>query len=268
MHNIIEEYYDHDVATEWSRMDRHPLEFEISKRHIEAHLGTKAKIADIGGGPGRYSLYFAGQGHDLTLIDLSSKNVEHARKMAKDRGLALSRAEKGSALELSALEADSYDTVLCMGPLYHLQKETDRIKAIEECLQILKPEGILVIAFLTKMAQAITILERNPESLVAYEEVLKESISTGHIRHDSPIPFTEAFTIEPKDIKAFMGRFGLRMELLAGAEGIACSHEGTISRLGEEHLKRWIDFSFRYSTDESMLGMNKHILYIGRKEPR
>ena len=265
MGTIIEEYYDHDVATEWSRLDRHPLEFEISKRHIETRLGSKAKIADIGGGPGRYSLHFAERGHDVTLMDLSSKNVEHAEKMARDRGLQLSRIEKASALDLSSLEAEAFDAVLCMGPLYHLQKEADRIRPVEECLRILKPGGVLVVAFLTKMAQAITVLERNPESLPELEEILEESISTGHIRGDSPIRFTEAYAVDPKEIEPFMERFGLRKEALAGAEGLACPHEDRILKLGGEARKRWIDFSYRHSTDESMLGMNKHILYIGRK---
>jgi hypothetical protein len=58
---IIQEYYNNGVNTEWTRMDRHPLEFEITKRNLDEFIPSKSKIADIGGGPGRYSFYLASQ---------------------------------------------------------------------------------------------------------------------------------------------------------------------------------------------------------------
>ncbi len=46
-------------------------------------------ILDIGGGPGRYSIYFAQRGCDVTLLDLSEGNAAFAREKAAQMGLPL-----------------------------------------------------------------------------------------------------------------------------------------------------------------------------------
>jgi hypothetical protein len=43
---IIQKYYNNGVNTEWTRMDRHPLEFEITKRNLDESIPPKSKIAD------------------------------------------------------------------------------------------------------------------------------------------------------------------------------------------------------------------------------
>jgi len=43
MSKVIEEYYNKQVENEWGRLDRHPLEFEITKKHINEIIG-KNKI--------------------------------------------------------------------------------------------------------------------------------------------------------------------------------------------------------------------------------
>ena len=45
---------------------------------------TPQKILDIGGGPGRYSIFLAQKGHDVTLFDLSGKNIRQAIEKAQE----------------------------------------------------------------------------------------------------------------------------------------------------------------------------------------
>src|SRR5690606_3522342 len=117
MSNRIRKYYDDSVEIEWSRLDRHPLEFEITKRHIDEFITCKSKIADIGGGPGKYSFYFAEKKHEVTLVDLSPKNIEFANQKEKESGITLQKTYVGNAINLSFLESASFVVVLCMGPL-------------------------------------------------------------------------------------------------------------------------------------------------------
>ena len=44
---------------------------------------------DIGGGPGRYSIFLAQQGHQVTLLDLSGKNIRQAIERAKEADVHL-----------------------------------------------------------------------------------------------------------------------------------------------------------------------------------
>ena len=265
MRGEIEEYYDRTVEIEWSRMDRHPFEFAVSKRHIESILGDSQRIADIGGGPGRYSVYFAEKGHRVTLVDLSENNIKFAESMARQKGINLEKALKGNALDLATLNDNSFDVVLCMGPIYHLISQDDRNKAIGECLRILKPNGYLVVSFITTYAQTLTVISRTPTKLREYQAMLHESIRTGIVRSDSPIPFTQAYLVNPEDIESLMSNYKLRTQLIAGAEGIGCPWEDQIAKLDSATIESVIEFGYKYSLNKSLLVMNKHVLYIGQK---
>ncbi|MDF2662068.1 MAG: hypothetical protein K0Q94_4859, partial [Paenibacillus sp.] len=54
---IVRKFYDETVNYEWKRLDRHQVEYELSKRYITRYVKPNDKVLDLGGGPGKYSLY-------------------------------------------------------------------------------------------------------------------------------------------------------------------------------------------------------------------
>ena len=80
---IVKKAYDNNPAQEWQRLEGFRFEFEITRHMMHRYL-KKGKVLDIGGGPGRYSIYLAGLGYDVTLVDLSDGNVAFARKKAEE----------------------------------------------------------------------------------------------------------------------------------------------------------------------------------------
>src|SRR4051812_27451465 len=78
----VRAYYDQFGEREWSRLERPEdgaLEFAIHCRAIAGHLPEGARVLDIGGGPGRYALWLADQGHRVVLADLSPELLAFAR---------------------------------------------------------------------------------------------------------------------------------------------------------------------------------------------
>ena len=145
--NEIENWYDNEYE-EWDRLERHKIEFEITKKYLDKYITQpESKIFDIGGGPGRYAIYLAKQGHKVTLLDLSDKNIEVAKEKSKESEVVLENYIKGNALELEEYEAESFDVILLMGPLYHLIKEADRRKALEGSLRLLKKAAFFYPSF-------------------------------------------------------------------------------------------------------------------------
>ena len=53
---IVKKNYDDDPEAEWRRLEGYHFEFEITKHMMDRYL-KKGKVLDIGGGPGRYSIY-------------------------------------------------------------------------------------------------------------------------------------------------------------------------------------------------------------------
>jgi len=148
----VERWYD-ELYDEWERLERHKIEFDITKRYLDEYIhGENLQIFDIGGGPGRYSIYLAEKGHKVTLLDLSRRNIEVAKEKSAERGIMLEDYVHGNVLELGKFESETYDVILLMGPLYHLIDEKDRKTAVEGALRLLKPNGIIFVSFISNYA--------------------------------------------------------------------------------------------------------------------
>jgi len=264
----VEDFYDDSVDYEWNRLNRHKIEFDITKRYLEKYINTGSKVLDIGGGPGRYSIYLTKKGNKVTLVDLSKKNVEMAKEKSQKENLNLEGYIHSNVLHLSENVDKKYDVVLCMGPLYHLIKKKNRIKAIKECLKILKKDGILIATFISAFAPIIDFIKNYPEEIVNYKkEFLINYIENGKniVSEDNP-GFTNAYFINPSEIEKFMDKFKMKKVIISGIEGIPAQSEKKLYKLSEKAYNEWIDLIFEISKDPSTWGSCEHMIYIGRKK--
>lgn len=254
-------YYDREYD-EWSRLERHKIEFDITKRYLDEYVtGTNLKVFDIGGGPGRYAFYLAQKGHRVSLLDLSRRNIEVAKEQAAKKGIRLEAYIHGNALELGDYGSD-YDLVLLMGPLYHLVKAQDRRKALGGSLRLLKPGGLLVASFISSYAPICDNLKslypmESPGGLLYFLE------------HGENIPesgFTTAYFSGPQEARDLMGEFGLQELVFAAVENILSSKEQEINALDETEYRKWLEVCYELSQDPNLFGTGEHFLYIGRKE--
>ena len=194
------DYYNNPQDNEDGRSSRHPLEFIRTKEIISRYLETrKLKVADIAGATGIYSYWLALQGHEVHLLDLSSKHIEQARKNKDKHGVELASLTCGDARKLP-YQNDEFDMVLLMGALYHLQEQQDRLNCIKETYRVLKPGGTAVFSFISRYASLVDGMKyglvNNPE----FAAILDEDLACG--KHNNPSNnenyFTTAFFHTPE----------------------------------------------------------------------
>jgi 2-polyprenyl-3-methyl-5-hydroxy-6-metoxy-1,4-benzoquinol methylase len=253
--NEIENWYD-NIYDEWGRFEKHKIEFDITKRYLDKFIvGNKLEIFDIGGGPGRYSLYLAEKGHKVTLLDLSQKNLDVAKGKSKEFNIKIEKYIHGNALQLEKYNHE-YDVVLLMGPLYHLVKEEDRRLVFENALRLLKPGGIIVVAFISKYAP----IQDNLSYLYDIKDVdsVFKYLTNGENKAEDG--FTTAYFSGPKEVKEFMSNYKIHELVFAGVENILGSKEKEICSLEEDQYDKWIEVCFRLSTDENLIGTSQHFL--------
>ncbi|MDS0526138.1 class I SAM-dependent methyltransferase [Clostridium sp. SHJSY1] len=258
--NGIQNWYD-NLYDEWERLDYHKIEFDITKRYLDKFIvGKNLEIFDIGGGPGRYSLYLAEKDHKVTLLDLSQKNIEVAKTKAKEFNIELEEYIHGNALELDKYN-QKYDVILLMGPLYHLIKEDDRRLVLKNALRLLKSDGIIVVSFISKYAP----IQDNLTYLCKIKEIndLFKYLENGENKEEDG--FTTAYFSGPKEARKFLSNYNIKELVFAGVENILGCKEKEICLLEEEQYNKWIDVGFRLSTDENLIGTSQHFLYIGQK---
>lgn len=261
---IVRDFYDTNPQGEWSRIAGRP-EFFLTCRMRSRYLRPGDSVLDIGGGPGRYSLYLAEQGCDVTLLDLSPENVRFAKERAAERGLPLT-ALAGDAREADELVAGPFDHVLLMGPMYHLLEEADRAKAIGAALALLQRGGVLFVSFVNIFSGIIYCMKFAPEQIASTAPIdmehLERIIARKSLAGDL---FTRAFFIEPSEILPFMARFPLEKLHLFGQEGITSPCERNIMSQPKEIVDSWLDLCEKLWEREDLFSWSAHLMYVGRK---
>ena len=139
-----------DAQKEWDRLDI-PLcriEFAATLDLIDMYFAAGERVVDIGGGPGRYMIELSRRGCRATLLELSPENVAFARKKLTEHGLTADAFLVGDARDLSSLHGQHFDGILSLGPLYHLTEKSERVAFLRDARLLLRPNGILIAAYL------------------------------------------------------------------------------------------------------------------------
>ncbi len=260
---IVQEHYDSDVQYEWDRLERHPFEFAITTKIMDKYIKPGDRILDIGGGPGRYSIYYAQKGCDVTLVDLSEGNVKFALEKSKEANVNI-KAVSGDARRVSKFINGEFDHVFVMGPMYHLLEEKDRIKALNEAISLLKDKGQIYVSFIIIFAGMIFGMTRSPEILISEsEQIFIDSVLRG--KSYAGDAFTKAFFIDQKSIIPFMNNFHLKKKHLFGQEGILGPCEINILNQPQEIIDKWLEISVQLCERDELLSYSNHAMYIGQK---
>jgi 2-polyprenyl-3-methyl-5-hydroxy-6-metoxy-1,4-benzoquinol methylase len=262
---IVKAHYDAAPQKEWDRLAGGKFELKLALHFMEKYIKPGESVLDIGGGPGRYSLWLAERGAQVTLFDLSPGNTRFALERAAEQGIALA-AVTGDARETDKLVSGQFEHVLLMGPMYHLLDEKDRVRAVEASLNLLKPGGMLYASFISMVAGIIYGMKFAPE-IVASVDPFEDEYIRKFIERKSygGEAFTKAFFIEQGEIMPFMARFPLEKICLFGQESISSPCEDKIMSQPKEIVDLWLDLFEKVCEREDLLGWSEHLMYIGRK---
>ena len=242
------------------------VEFARTKEILLRYLPPPpAEILDVGGGPGAYSFWLAERSYQVQLMDIVPLHVEQA--MAANSENILSGIYLGDARSLD-FESDSMDAVLLLGPLYHLQERSDRIKALNEIRRVLKNGGLAFCAAISRFASVLDGLRHGLLSDPEFREIVLKDLQDGkHFNSkDTPEYFTTAYLHRPEELPEEVEEAGLRHLKTVGLEGPAWLLGDLDERWSNIEQRNTILEALRSLEDESsLLGVSAHLLAIGQK---
>src|SRR6059036_788766 len=264
---FIEQFYDLNTASEWGRLDRHRTEFAVTMRVLHDYIPTQpVDILDVGSGPGRYAIALARHGHRVTLVDLSKKSLDYAKEQAQKAKVELAGCVRGNAVSLSGFENATFSVVLLLGPLYHLQSETERQQAVRESRRVLRPGGIILASFITRYAPFRWAAKNDPSWMPSHRQLLETGVfipSMGPKGADRG--FTDAYFASPGEVKPLMEQEGFETLDLIGCEGIVSLIEEKVNALTGREFDEWVELNRQLGRDPSVQGACEHLLYVGKK---
>jgi ubiquinone/menaquinone biosynthesis C-methylase UbiE len=270
MENILKYYSSFD---EWGRLDREPVEFLVNLHYIRQYLPAQSRILDNGAGPGKYSIELAKLGHQVTLTDISPKLVEIAKAKVSEllQDQHVIECQVADARDLSIFLNDTFDASLMLGPMYHLQTEVDRDKAITELFRVTKDSGYVFVAFMSRMRHLTTsILHPNAWKPNHTAEGIMEFLESGVFNHSDEGRFTGAYHFNIEDINPYMEEHGFHtIKLIASgsiAGGMSPEQWDYWRSKGDEEYHKIIDIIMKAADNPYILGASSHLLYIGQKK--
>lgn len=267
---ILNSFYS-DICNEDVRLmtTKHgSIEFLTTTKYVEKYLpisgksdhgrsAADTKILEIGAGTGRYSLYYAGQGYDVTAVEFVERNLEILRSKIAP-GMKIS-ARQGDAVNLSELADDTYDVTLVLGPLYHLYERADQERAISEAIRVTKKGGIIAIAYLSSDSIMVDWTLRDHHLLDGKGKDFDENFKIINY----PEGIFAAFYIQ--EFKDLMAQFPVLMEHNIATDGMARHMMEQIDGLTDEEFAVWLEYHFSTCEREELQGYSNHLLYICRK---
>src|SRR5262245_54660583 len=151
----VQAHYDGFPEESRLGMGSSRLEFERTKEILSRVLPpAPARVVDVGGAAGVYSLWLAERGYEVHLVDLSTRLVEEARRRSSAAKRPIASLTVADARSLPQQD-DFADAVLVMGPLYHLTERGDRVRALLEAVRVARTGAPVAAAAISRYASAV-----------------------------------------------------------------------------------------------------------------
>lgn len=244
------------------------LEFERTK-DLLARLLPKApaRVIDIGGAAGVYSLWLADQGYEVHLVDAAPRLVDEARRRNANRTRPVASLSVADARHLPQADG-SADAVLVMGPLYHLPEAADRAAALREANRVLVPSGVVVAAAISRYASALDGMARRLTQDPRFVAIRNRDLSDGQHRNDTERVdyFTTAYFHRPEDLRMELEAAAFDNARVFGVEGPGWLVADFDERWENAALRAdLIDVASRLESEPSIVGVSAHLLGVATK---
>jgi len=273
MDRDVRRYYAKFSEREWARLDNLAdgrVEFAVTCDALARRVPRGARILDLGGGPGRYTIWLAERGHHVTLADLSSELLTIARTRIREAKVdnQVEAILELDARDLSAFDTASFDAVVCLGPFYHLPDPAERVQAGTELSRVLRPGGVAFVALMPRLAHLRRTLAMADERRHLLQSgFVDQLLDEGAFFNDVPGRFTHGYGAQPEEIGPFFESVGLQLLELLSAESITVGLQEALPDLFAEPAMAdlVLAFALKYAAEPSILGLANHLLYVGRR---
>ncbi|RNJ26529.1 class I SAM-dependent methyltransferase [Halosegnis longus] len=196
----IAAFYDEYGEREWERLDRdfhHRLEFEVTTEYLTEQLPDSGRVLDVGGGGGRYAVWLAARGYDVTLVDVSERQVRIAREKAREHGVADSVTTQQGDVRALGLDGQ-FDATLCLGgALSHVLDETERETAVEELRRVTRSGAPVFVSVMGLLASVTRMLRHAGKTEPDETELLPDLVATGDYDRELVERYGQELSVQP-----------------------------------------------------------------------
>ena len=255
-HRIIEQYSfgEEDGRDALSRSSR--LEFYYTKKHLDGMITKTDRVLEVGCATGYYGFYYAGQCQEYLGIDVVPDHIKIFKQKIAASQMNNIACQVGDATNLKGINDDSYDVVLCLGPMYHLPPN-EREFVFAECTRVCKTGGIIAFAYINKVGvyAGACILDSCYPNELANKCVIENG--TDDFRPDV------FYYTTPEEMNISALRYGLSKIKNLGTDFFIPAN--IVNSMSDEQFELMRPLYDQMTSYESCTGMSNHALLVCRK---
>lgn len=237
---------------------RHTIvEYTTAMKYIHEYLNkmNKPKILDVGAGTGAYSVKLAEEGYDVSAIEL----VKHNLMTLKAKNSRV-KAYLGNATNLSMFKDNSFDMVLLFGPLYHLIKKEDKLKALKEAKRVVKNTGYILVSY---YMNEYAIITHGFKDNTIIDAIKNNEVDANF--HVTPKETDLYSMVRLEDIDELNAISGLKRIKILAQDGPSDYIRKVINKMDEETFNIYIKYHLNTCEKKELLGASSHVLDILQK---
>jgi ubiquinone/menaquinone biosynthesis C-methylase UbiE len=247
------------------------LEYEMTIDILNGALPAAGAILDLGGGAGAYAFPLAEKGYQVTLADISEDLIGQAQEKKDAEGIKnIVSCDVVNATDLGIYKDQQFDSVLLLGPLYHLTEEEERQSCISEVHRVLKPGGVVVAAFIPYLSGSIGVFDRyfwhpnqvNPENL-------RKVFDSGKFNNLQDVGFQEGYYATSDEIENLFKSCGFGKLQIRSIRGIGYCKEDAVYSLEDKDRAMFdeiISIINETADNKAVVEMCGHAIYVGKRE--
>ena len=263
MSELLSYYQNYDEGNRLEKTRWQKFEFKTTLEVLEPYLAGAENLLELGAAAGKYSLHYAAQGLQVTAVDIVPEHIEQLEQNAAVLGLQNVQAFTADASRGISCPAESFDAVLCLGPYYHLREKQKRLACLQECARLLKPGGILALAYINRFS-AIPYYFKAHVPLTA--ELLEELLGEDYTFASGVDNFLDIGHFStPEQVLSEVTQTSLQVVDHIGVDGIYSFFSKDLEEMDEEQHALLTEYHLRTCREPSILGCSAHGLLVCRK---
>lgn len=264
----IDSFYSKTAEATRLQVGLGPLEFERNKELILRYLPKKKSVVlDVGGGPGIYAEWLAEQKQEVYLIDPVEKHIEEATKRS-NKSKNKFKCFLGESRSLDFPDGFA-DLIILHGPLYHLQKQSERLDCLKETKRVLKPGGIVLGFAINYTASTMVSLLQGVIQQKEFFHMCKQELENGMHQAPKNMPgiLPKAFYHRQEELKEEFEKANFKYLDTIAVEGMIWLDKNYFeSRADMTKKKRMMELLKMTEKDKNLLSFSPHIMIAAKKK--
>ena len=234
------------------------IEFHYTKKILGDFIDMNNRVLEVGCATGYYGFHFTDKCKEYVGVDLFPHHIEIFQRKITESGLTNLSCHVGDATNLTGVENNNFDVVLCLGPMYHLPVDMREL-VFAECYRVCKPCGVVAFSYVNKIGTYFGAclhddLRNKYPNQRANDMVLKEGIN------DDNAPF---FFSTPEEMETAASRHGFVKIRSAGLDFFNLT--AIADKMDEEKFDLYMELLDVATSLESCVGMSEHALLVCKK---